>query len=154
MPAAMFAQRLHRAAVFAAVLALLIMAGCSDGGASQYGDAAGGDVSMPAVTVPALSATGQAGERAFNSSCVLCHGVNAAGTNQGPPLVHRIYEPGHHQDFAFRNAVRNGVPAHHWQFGDMPALPNVSADDLERIICYVRELQRANGIFEGEPCPG
>ncbi len=109
---------------------------------------------MPAVTVPALSAAGQAGERAFNANCVLCHGVNAAGTNQGPPLVHRIYEPGHHQDFAFRNAVRNGVPAHHWQFGDMPALPNVSADDLERIICYVRELQQANGIFEGEPCPG
>ena len=39
----MLAQRLHRVACFAAVLALLILAGCSGGGSSQYGDTAGGD---------------------------------------------------------------------------------------------------------------
>ena len=110
--------------------------------------ACGGDTA--AVTVPALSAQAQAGEAVFNANCALCHGVNAAGTNLGPPLVHKIYEPSHHQDFSFRNAVQNGVQSHHWQFGNMVPVPGVADDDIERIICYVRELQRANGIFTDE----
>ena len=72
---------------------------------------------------------------------------NASGTGLGPPLVHKIYEPGHHQDFTIQSAVRNGVPAHHWQFGNMPPVPTVSDEDVPNIICYIRELQRANGII-------
>lgn len=87
---------------------------------------------------------------AFNANCALCHGVNAAGTTQGPTLIHRVYEPNHHQDFAFRNAVRNGVPAHHWHFGDMPPLPGVSDEEVDAIICYVRELQREGGIIRSD----
>ena len=52
----------------------------------------------------------------------------------------------------FANAVRNGVVAHHWQFGDMPPVPGVSDADIEAIICYVRELQRAAGIIAESRC--
>ena len=129
-------------------LALCAFAACSGKATPQYGDAGGDDAAPMAVAVPALSDKARAGQTAFNANCALCHGANAAGTSLGPPLVHKIYEPGHHQDLAFRNAVQNGVQSHHWQFGNMPAVMTVSEDDVERIICYVRELQRANGIFD------
>lgn len=100
-----------------------------------------------AVAVPDLSENARSGERTFNANCVLCHGPNASGTGLGPPLVHKIYEPGHHQDFTIQSAVRNGVPSHHWPFGNMPPVPAVSDEDIPNIICYIRELQRANGII-------
>lgn len=87
-----------------------------------------------------------AGERSFTAHCVRCHGARALGTDQGPPLVHRIYEPGHHADFAFQRAVQLGVRAHHWRYGDMPPVPDVSRDDVTRIVAYVRWLQREAGI--------
>jgi mono/diheme cytochrome c family protein len=86
------------------------------------------------------------GERAFNAVCAACHGKGAAGTDVGPPLVHRIYEPSHHGDYAFEMAVANGVRAHHWKFGNMPPQPGLTKADVGAIIAYVRELQRANGI--------
>ena len=133
----------------AVVLAVITMAACSGTDAPQYDTGASGNAGVPVpVAVPNLSEKAQAGEAAFNANCALCHGANAAGTGLGPPLVHEIYEPGHHPDFSFRNAAQNGVPAHHWQFGNMPPMPMVSEDDVEKIICYVRELQRANGIFD------
>lgn len=98
------------------------------------------------VTVPQLSVQAQAGEQAYNNTCIACHGLNAAGTKAGPPLVHKIYEPSHHGDQAFYRAAANGVQAHHWQFGDMPK-QNVSESDMHNIVAYLRELQRANGIF-------
>ena len=101
----------------------------------------------PAVIVPSLSENARAGEQVFNANCALCHGPNASGTGLGPPLVHKIYEPGHHQDFTIQSAVRNGVPAHHWQFGNMPPVPAVTDEDIPNLICYIRELQRANGII-------
>ena len=140
----------RRPAALIVILAALVSSGCSGVATPQYDG--GGNAASPATAVPALSAKAQAGAAVFNARCALCHGRNAAGTNQGPPLAHQIYEPGHHQDFAFRNAVRNGVTAHHWQFGNMPPVPGLSDADIEQLICYVRELQRAKGIFEGRPC--
>ena len=131
-----------------AALALCAVAACSGEEAPQYGNAGGNAAAPMAVVVPTLSDKAQAGETVFNANCALCHGANAAGTGLGPPLVHKIYEPSHHQDFSFYNAVQNGVQSHHWQFGNMPAIATVSEDEVERIICYVRELQRANGIFD------
>ncbi len=136
----------HPAHFLAAILFFLILAGCSAADPPEY-DNTPRDDTQTAATVPVLSDTARAGEQVFNANCALCHGMNAAGANQGPPLVHQVYEPAHHQDFAFRNAVRNGVPAHHWLFGDMPPVSGVSDDDVGRIICYVRELQLANGII-------
>ena len=86
------------------------------------------------------------GEQLFDNNCAVCHGVQGTGTTVGPPLVHIVYEPGHHSDEAFRRAVDAGVPQHHWDYGDMPAVPGLSDDEVEDIIGYVRELQREAGI--------
>ena len=96
---------------------------------------------------PPLDELATAGEVAFVENCSACHGVNALGTDQGPPLIHKIYEPSHHGDGSFANAVRNGVRGHHWRFGNMPPVDGLTDHDLTAIVHYVRTLQRANGIF-------
>ncbi len=88
-----------------------------------------------------------AGEGAFNTYCARCHGAQASGTNQGPPLVHKVYEPNHHGDAAFYRAAAQGVRAHHWQFGNMPKIDGVTEEEVTHIIRYVRWLQRQAGIF-------
>nr|WP_240722204.1 cytochrome c [Poseidonocella sp. HB161398] len=100
------------------------------------------------IDLPAdLSATARTGKQAFDAVCASCHGENAVGRQgSGPPLVHVIYEPGHHADMAFQMAAARGVRAHHWRFGDMPPQPAVTRGDVTAIIAYIRELQRANGI--------
>ena len=98
------------------------------------------------VRVPELGPAARAGQAAFEKNCASCHGPAAGGTDQGPPLVHLIYEPDHHADAAFGLAARRGVAQHHWDFGPMPAQPQVGERSLQQIVAYVRELQRANGI--------
>ncbi|KAB2849084.1 MAG: cytochrome c, partial [Hyphomicrobiaceae bacterium] len=66
--------------------------------------------------------------------------------DKGPPLIHRVYHPGHHGDAAFFLAAKQGVRQHHWRFGDMAALPHVSDQQLAAIVRFVREVQAANGI--------
>ena len=99
-----------------------------------------------ALIVPELTSEQEAGRVLFDANCATCHGPNASGSDQGPPLVHRIYEPSHHGDMAFLLAARQGVRAHHWRFGNMPAVKGVNDGDVQRITAYVRALQRANGI--------
>ena len=82
----------------------------------------------------------------FRENCATCHGTNADGTDQGPPLIHKTYEPSHHGDYSFVLAVQNGVRAHHWRFGDMSPVEGVSERQVAQIIAFVREVQRANGI--------
>jgi len=98
------------------------------------------------VRVPELSAAAVNGKVAFDANCAQCHGKNAAGTGKGPPLVHILYTPGHHGDRAFFVAVKRGARRHHWPYGDMKPLPNVTDAELTGIVKYVRELQVANGI--------
>ncbi len=98
------------------------------------------------VYVPQLSPDAKRGEVAFGNFCVVCHGQNAAGTDKGPPLMHRIYSPSHHSNVSFIRAVSLGVPQHHWLFGKMPPQPQVGRRQVELIIIYLRELQKANGI--------
>lgn len=138
-----------RALLFAAVaLGLLGFGGWwmywPHGMGSHSGDHGG---PMVQVSVPDLSAEARAGEALFDASCSACHGPNAAGSDQGPPLIHRIYEPNHHADAAFHRAVQLGVQSHHWRFGSMPAVEGVSERDVGKIVRYIREMQRANGIF-------
>lgn len=115
-------------------------------GGMMHGGMASVDSSSSGLIVPELSARAKTGQKRFEENCIVCHGVNAGGTDQGPPLVHRIYEPNHHGDRAFYLAAQQGVRAHHWRFGDMPPITAVSQRDVKAIIAYVRELQRANGI--------
>jgi len=86
------------------------------------------------------------GASLFAANCAACHGQEGTGSNQGPPLIHRIYQPSHHDDFAFYRAVSGGSRQHHWQFGDMPPVPGVSMKDTANIIAYVRQQQRRAGI--------
>lgn len=88
----------------------------------------------------------QPGEAKFKANCARCHGERAAGTNQGPPLIHKIYEPSHHGDAAFQMAAARGVRAHHWSFGDMPQIDGVTPEDVKQITAYVRWRQRQAGI--------
>lgn len=102
--------------------------------------------SAPALSLPALSGAALQGQVLFNANCARCHGVNGSGSDMGPPLIHKIYEPSHHADFAFHRAVEYGVRAHHWRFGNMPAVPGLSETDVDAIIAFVRAVQRENGI--------
>lgn len=122
------------AALAVTAIAVFILFGGGSGGFSRV-----------AVEVPELTALAQRGARGFETKCAQCHGTNAAGSSNGPPLVHRIYEPSHHGDAAIRRAARFGVRPHHWKFGAMPRV-DVSDRELSAIIAYIRELQRANGI--------
>ena len=98
------------------------------------------------VSVPELSTVAVKGKVAFDANCAQCHGKNGSGTGNGPPLVHNIYNPGHHGDQAFLLAVKRGVRRHHWPYGNMPPQPQVTNAELTAIVKYVRELQVANGI--------
>ena len=94
-----------------------------------------------------LSQNAQIGKLAFEAKCTSCHGTNAAGRDGvAPPLVHIIYESNHHGDESFQRAVAMGVQAHHWSFGNMPAVEGLTRGDVKMIIKYIRELQRENGI--------
>ena len=90
------------------------------------------------------------GKALFEKHCAACHGIdlmgNEKGDKKGPPLLHKIYEPSHHGDAAFQLAAKNGVVAHHWKFGDMAPVPQVTPDDVAHITAYVRAEQRKVGI--------
>lgn len=102
-----------------------------------------------AVTIPAsFSNEATIGQRGFEAKCSVCHGENGSGQNGvAPPLVHIIYEPNHHGDGSIYNAAKNGVQAHHWEFGDMPPVEGITDADIKYIAAYIRSLQRENGIF-------
>jgi len=103
--------------------------------------------SEPVSALAAAPAAVSEGTRLFGENCARCHGLGAVGTQSGPPLIHKYYEPSHHADEAFFRAVTNGVKSHHWRFGDMPPIEGLSRGDVEGIVSYVREQQRMNGIF-------
>ena len=128
----------------------LVVIGCGGGSSPGNENSESSVTGRGSATGTALSSMAREGEALFNANCSVCHGVNASGTRQGPPLMDRIYHPGHHADFSIRNAVNQGVPQHHWGFGNMPPVAGLSSDDVEKIICYVREMQRADSIFEGD----
>lgn len=107
----------------------------------------GSGPAMVNVAVPQLSTRAKAGEKLFNANCATCHGPNAAGQDGlAPPLVHKIYEPSHHADGSFQRAAKYGVRALHWRFGNMPPVEGITRSEVAKVIVYVRELQRANGI--------
>lgn len=86
------------------------------------------------------------GLKLYNEICMECHGIEGRGTSFGPPLVHVIYRPSHHSDQAFALATLQGVKAHHWDFGDMPPVPEVNQTQTAMITAYIRHLQRLAGI--------
>lgn len=138
------------AVAIAAILAMGFWWSGSDGNPVATSTAQGepSGAAMVQVIVPeTFSENATIGKAAFQAKCAACHGVNAAGQDGvAPPLVHKIYEPSHHGDASFLLAVRNGVHAHHWRFGNMLPVEGLTDGDVTMIVTYVRELQRANGI--------
>ncbi|HSJ24269.1 MAG TPA: c-type cytochrome [Longimicrobiales bacterium] len=124
-----------RPATLLFTLVVLLAAGCE----TVEVDADG----LAALTVPAEHADGAA---LYETWCQACHGPQATGTDQGPPLVHPVYRTRHHGDAAFQLAVSQGVRAHHFRFGDMPPIPGPDDDDVAAITRYVRWLQSEAGI--------
>ncbi len=100
------------------------------------------------VKVGTLSSRAAAGQKVFNQKCGSCHGLNGEGTLAGPPLIHDIYNPGHHDNGSFSRAVTKGVQQHHWTYGNMLAQPNVGFSDMTGIVSFIREVQKHNGIVK------
>ena len=91
---------------------------------------------------PGLMPNPAKGQRLYEKNCADCHGNDLKGSNKGPPFLHKVYEPSHHGDPAFQLAVRSGSRAHHWHFGDLPAVPGLTPDDVAHITAYIRMRQR------------
>lgn len=128
------------------VLGALALGAVVWSGAQAPGQAQGVGPLIVEVAEPRLSEQAQAGKTLFDANCASCHGPSGSGSEQGPPLIYRIYHPGHHGDMSFYIAVRKGTRAHHWSFGDMPPQPQVAPGDIPAIIRYIREVQEENGI--------
>ncbi len=124
----------HRVGPAAGVLVAVVLAVASCGGASD--DDASGD---------SAAASGD-GAALYAESCAACHGDDLRGTSRGPSHLSIVYEPGHHADDAFRSAIANGSPQHHWDFGDMPPVPGLDDAQVDAIIAYVREVQEREGF--------
>ena len=127
-----------------ALVVFMVVAIVFFGGSTESGPDAGTGID---VQDPDLVA---AGDTLYQASCAECHGSDLSGTDIGPSHLSVVYEPNHHGDIAFVLAARNGVQQHHWPFGDMLPVPNLSDEDLEAIVAYVRENQRISGF---EPYP-
>lgn len=134
--------------VVLSVIALVALGGNSVGGSSSPRDPMTGQSSfdIPAQD-PVLVADG---EVLYRATCASCHGSDLRGTDFGPSHLSVVYQPGHHNDQSFVSAALIGVGAHHWNFGDMAPVPGLTPDDLDRIVAYVREIQRIEGF---EPYP-
>ena len=114
-------------------------------GACSAGDAIESTSATPAA--PELIATGA---DLYAASCAECHGADLRGTDRGPSHLSIVYEPNHHSDAAFLLAVKNGVRAHHWDFGPMLPIEGLSEEDVAAIVAYVRDVQSQEGF---EPYP-
>lgn len=125
-------------AIAAAVASLSVLLGACDGKGTSPDE-----LFLPPTGFEADPAQGR---QLFAENCARCHGAEAGGTDQGPPLIHRIYEPSHHSNFAFYRAIDKGTRQHHWTFGDMPPVEGVSAKEAGHIVAYLRREQRRAGI--------
>lgn len=130
-------MRLAKQAAVLSLASAVLLVGCS---VMQAGAAAS------VTTTPVTAQQDLDGAQLFKQNCAVCHGEQARGTKQGPPLVHKIYEPSHHSDVSFILAARQGALQHHWEFGNMPAQPQVTEAQVKAITAYVRALQRDAGI--------
>lgn len=86
------------------------------------------------------------GATVYEALCASCHGTDLRGTDKGPSQLSIVYEPGHHGDEAYRSSIRNGAVQHHWGFGDMPAVVNITDEQIEAVISYIRGEQQRLGF--------
>ena len=104
----------------------------------------GGDDTNTTAVIP-LAADAD-GATAYEARCASCHGTDLRGTDTGPSQLSIVYEPNHHGDEGYRSAIRNGAPQHHWDFGDMPAISDITDEQIEAVIAYIRGEQQRLGF--------
>ena len=98
-------------------------------------------------TIPELSASALHGREIINTQCAECHGVDGTGgSRKGPPILHSMYRDEIFPDFVFKRSVLEGKREKNWRFGPMPAMPDLSDEDVDGVIAFVREVQRATGM--------
>lgn len=124
--------RRHRT-IAAAVIATIAIVAASCAGSNDNA----------APVVPADSSDGAA---LYESNCASCHGADLRGTDKGPSHLSIVYEPNHHGDDAFRSAIVNGARQHHWNFGDMAAVPGLDDAEIDALIAYIRDEQERRGF--------
>lgn len=90
------------------------------------------------------------GAALYGAACASCHGADLRGSPVGPSQLSEVYVPSHHSDATYRTAIKNGSPAHHWDFGPMPAFPGLSDEQITAIIGHIRTVQEREGF---EPYP-
>jgi mono/diheme cytochrome c family protein len=103
----------------------------------------GDDVESVAVVELPANADGAT---IYAARCASCHGADLRGTDKGPSQLSIVYEPSHHGDDAYRSAIHNGAPQHHWDFGNMPAIENITDDQIEALISFIRTEQQQQGF--------
>jgi mono/diheme cytochrome c family protein len=126
---------MRRRGVLALALVLASLGGCGDDG------------TLAATRAPLAD---HPGAEAYAAHCASCHGTDLRGTEDGPSHLSWVYEPNHHPDRAFEMAIRLGVRAHHWSFGDMLPVEDIADDEIPLVISYVRAVQDREGF---EPYP-
>lgn len=75
------------------------------------------------------------GERAFNSTCAGCHGLDGHGGDKGPNIAGNA-KVRHLSDTQVSSIISNGIPG-----TGMPAFHNFSAGQVGSLVGYLRILQ-------------
>lgn len=119
-------------------LSVLILSTGVIGARAHEGHDLGINVRVPLV----LSTEARAGKARYDAKCAACHGKNAEGSHVGPSLI--PYDQAHHPDGDFAKAIQSGSPEHHWKFGEMPPVKDLTEKEIRDVITYVRELQAFN----------
>ena len=106
----------------------------------------GSEAASPAyLVVPDMTASLQQGAQLFTKYCSACHGAVGDGSDNGPPLVHKIYEPGHPPDEAIHSCADVRVLADRWRLGEMLPWVATTSPVIELIVPFLRAMQKANG---------
>jgi mono/diheme cytochrome c family protein len=148
--------RLAAAAVTVCIASVACGADADDAAGSSIADPAPAntvDAAAPTSTATASAPTSTAagpsipdGAAVYQQYCAECHGDDLRGTDKGPSQLSIIYEPNHHGDYAYRVAIRDGAREHHWWFGDMPPVEDITDLEIEKVISYIRSEQERLGF--------
>ena len=111
---------------------------------------AAGDALVRTVTVikrpRTYSPAAERGIELFRRGCASCHGELGVGAARGPSLMLVMYGQERLSDRALRRAITDGAAERWWTMGDMPPSPGLTASQIDAVIRFLRETQRANGI--------
>src|SRR5262245_9546876 len=88
------------------------------------------------------------GKQLFNGMCARCHGIDGTG-DEGPALNRPALSRADTDD-ALREVIRDGIPDR-----GMPRVRRLTANELDRLVVYVRSLARAATVTtKGNPEKG